>query len=207
MNRPTDWDLYYQARPITTSYSRPILHGAFFKVLRTFSEQNPVIAELGGGASTVFDGVLQTLEPSAYYVVDTNQHGLDLLRSRVRREKVYFLNRDVLKLDLPVPVDTIFSLGLIEHFDPAGTREAVLSHLRPLKVGGIAIISFPSPTISYRALRALAEAAGSWIFHDERPLWPAEVEHAIQGRAGVRYKKILWPMILTQTIMVIRKNR
>ena len=206
MNDRTDWDLYYRTSPITTRWSRPIIFGALLKALQCHSVPNPVLAELGGAGSRVFDKVAKAMEPATYYVVDTNQFGLDLLRGRVPRANVHFVNQDVRQIDLPVEVDTVFSLGLIEHFDLAGTRAAVRAHLKALKPGGIAIISFPTPTFLYRATRHLAEAMGKWIFHDERPLWAEEVADAIAGEARVLSHRILWPMILTQSLMVVRKN-
>ncbi len=75
---------------------------------------------------------------------------------------------DVLRLgDLGFQADVVFSIGLIEHFDPAGTRQAIEAHFALLKPGGYAIISYPTPTWLYRAARTLTEAAGLWKFHDE----------------------------------------
>ena len=77
--------------------------------------------------------------------------------------------------------DIVFSVGLIEHFDPAGTARVVAAHFDYLRPGGTAIITFPTPTWLYRVVRGLAEMTNNWIFHDERPLRLPEFERAVAG--------------------------
>ena len=103
-------------------------------------------------------------------------------------------------------VDAAFSVGLIEHFDREGTREAVASHFRAIKPGGCAIISFPTPTLLYRVARSISEALGAWEFPDERPLDRAEVVAAAGDFGVVEFEKILWPIVFTQRMMVFRKR-
>ena len=105
-----------------------------------------------------------------------------------------------------IHADAAFSIGLIEHFDRAGTREAVASHFRVSKPGGCAIISFPTPTLLYRAARWIREAAGAWKFPDERPLDREEVVAAAGDWGDVEFEKILWPIVFTQRMMVFRKR-
>jgi len=112
----------------------------------------------------------------------------------------------VLELALDAPADLVFSVGLVEHFDPARTREAVLAHFRALRPGGVAIITFPRPTLLYRATRGLIELVGMWKFFDERPLQPEEVISAIQETGEVMYQQLLWPLFLTQQLIVARKR-
>ena len=56
------------------------------------------------------------------------------------------------------------------------------------------------------SLSALAEALGVWQFPDERPLKAAEVLAAVRERGEVLLVKTLWPLILTQTLIVVRKH-
>jgi predicted SAM-dependent methyltransferase len=114
--------------------------------------------------------------------------------------------RDVLELTSEMQADLVFSVGLVEHFEPAETRKAVLAHFDVLRPGGTAIITFPTPTLLYRAARRLIEAAGMWGFPDERPLQAAEVIAAIRERGEVLEQRVLWPLILTQGFVVARKN-
>ena len=112
----------------------------------------------------------------------------------------------VLKLDLPLAAEVVFSVGLIEHFDREGTRRAVDAHFALLKPGGIAVISFPTPTPLYRLARMAAELAGAWIFHDERPLRLDEVAAAAAPHARLLSHRILWPIVFTQCLAVWRKH-
>ena len=114
--------------------------------------------------------------------------------------------QSVLAMSLEQQADVVFSVGLIEHFDPAGTRAALLAHLDALRPGGTLIITFPTPTRLYRAARGLLEMMGIWKFHDERPLAPAEVAESIRERGEVVLEKTLWPLVLTQHLMVAKKH-
>lgn len=109
-------------------------------------------------------------------------------------------------MHLDFRADTVFSVGLIEHFDPQGTRSAVLKHFELLRPGGYAILSFPTPTALYRAARAVTEFFGLWNFPDERPLRRGEVLESVAPLGDVVLEKTLWPLVYTQHLMVIRKR-
>jgi SAM-dependent methyltransferase len=205
MTRATDWDLYYSKSPAASRFTRPLIQRTFIKAFERYSAPHPVVAELGGAGSRVLPAVIRHIAPSQYHIIDSNEYGLNLLRDRPDLESVYLHHQDVLNLDLPIQVDTVFSLGLIEHFDIDGTKRAILAHFRILKQGGIAIISFPTPTFLYRGTRTIAELAGKWIFHDERPLWTSEVRKAIDGQGTILMETLIWPIFLTQTLLVIKK--
>lgn len=207
MTRATDWDSYYRSTAATARFTRPILIGRVVEQLARYLPQHPTLAELGGSGSCIFDSIEARLHPVEYHVIDTNQLGLDALQQRSGgNPALRCWNRNVLELDLPLQLDGVLSLGLIEHFDPAGTRAAVAAHLRLLKPGGIAAITFPTPTWLYRASRRAIEIAGKWIFHDERPLREAEVRAALGPGTEVLHGEIVWPIVLTQTILVVRKR-
>ena len=82
----------------------------------------------------------------------------------------------------------------------------MLAHFDALRPGGTLILTFPTPTPLYRATRRLIEMLGMWKFHDERPLGAAEVSEAIRERGDIVYQKTLWPLILTQHLIVARKR-
>jgi predicted SAM-dependent methyltransferase len=112
----------------------------------------------------------------------------------------------VFEHSLDVAADVVFSVGLVEHFEPKETRAAVLAHFDLLRPGGIAIVTFPTPTRLYRATRALISALGMWQFPDERALDPREVTAAIRERGELVWEKTLWPLLLTQHLIVARKG-
>jgi SAM-dependent methyltransferase len=164
------------------------------------------IIEIGGANSCFVDRILSELRPSSYHVIDTSRYGLELLRARSDLPgEVMIHEQDVLNLSVPLQADVVFSVGLIEHFDVPDTRKAILAHFDLLKPGGYAILSFPTPTFLYRATRRALELAGFWKFPDERPLERAEVSAAVGNAGQVVREKVLWPLMLTQRLMLFRK--
>jgi SAM-dependent methyltransferase len=175
--------------------------------LRKHSPPHPRIAELGGAGGGVLDAVLEAVRPREYHIVDSNAFGLELLRARQDLLPILHLHEaDVLSLGLSLQLDVVFSVGLIEHFDEEGTRHAVSAHFDLLRPGGIAIISYPTPTLLYRAIRRASEATGQWIFHDERPLKLEEVRMLAATHGELLSERIIWPIGLTQAIVVVRKR-
>jgi phospholipid N-methyltransferase len=203
---PTNWDAYY-ARPYrAASLTRKHTANVLVKLLRKHGGGS--ILEFGGANSCFIDRIMEEVRPIRYDVVDNNRLGLDLLKSRYPRDdRVAIIQGDVLSASAPERLyDIVFSVGLIEHFDAAGTARAVASHFKYLRAGGTAVITFPTPTWLYLVVRGLAEATGNWIFHDERPLQLPEFERAVAGLGEIESARILWPLVLTQYCVVIRKT-
>lgn len=203
----TDWDSYY-ARPYrTASLTRKHTASVLVELLRKNDGAQASILEFGGANSCFIDQILAEVAPARYDVIDSNQLGLDLLRLRYSSDdRVSVGLGDVLSASRPDRLyDIVFSVGLIEHFDPAGTARAVAAHFDYLRPGGTAIITFPTPTWLYRGVRGLAEVTNNWIFHDERPLRLPEFELAVAGLGEIRSARILWPLILTQYCVEVRK--
>jgi hypothetical protein len=206
----TDWDLYYRSVPFTAHFTRRYTQSVLIALLRRFTRgggQPTALIEIGGANSCFLDAILADIHPRAYHVIDRNQYGLDLLEKRLHGRCDVFLHQgDVLQLKSHgLRGDIVFSIGLVEHFDPAGTRRAIRAHFDLLYTGGYAIISFPTPTLLYRGARAIIEALGAWKFPDERPLKPDEVRDAVSDLGEVVFEKTLWPLILTQHMVVVRK--
>ena len=140
-------------------------------------------------------------------MVDGNRTGLDLLRERFRTDdSIRCCHQDVLDLRLSLQADLVLSVGLIEHFSPADTKQAIVAHFRLLRPGGLAVITFPTPTWLYRVSRFAAESLRLWRFPDERPLRPREVAATIHQHADVLYQRINWPTVLTQMVIVARRK-
>jgi putative flippase GtrA len=204
----TDWDAYYQGVPATARLTRKYTAKTLVAAMRRFACAEPRILELGGANSSFLDVVLDRIRPQAYRIVDANRYGLDLLQARARDDsRVEATEMDVRHLAPGVlpESDVVFSVGLVEHFDPSGTREAVAAHFATLAPGGCAIISFPTPTWLYRAARSALEAVGLWKFPDERPLRRDEVVGVVEAYGELVFEKTLWPLVLTQHLVVVRK--
>jgi putative flippase GtrA len=208
----TDWDRYYERVPFTARLTRRYTQAVLISALRRFAHSKSGVAgtlvEIGGANSCFLDGILEALHPRVYHVVDRNEYGLSLLSHRLNGRRDVILHRgDVLNLPkLAVQADGVFSVGLVEHFDPKGTQKAVEAHFDLLRSGGCAMISFPTPTWLYSLARAACEAFGLWRFPDERPLSRAEISAVVSNFGEIVFEKTLWPLILTQRLMVIRKK-
>lgn len=201
----TDWNRYYASPFKTARLTRAVTQRVLIRAIRKFGNKTPSICELGGANSHFYERIREAVNPSEYHVVDNNAFGLNLLQTKFPNDKLLFLHQmDVLQMSAPLQVDLAFSVGLIEHFPREGTRQAIRSHLHLLKPGGIAIISFPTPTVLYRLSRKLCEVLGLWIFHDERPLATEEVLAALGTTDTLLFNKVIWSIFLTQRILVIR---
>ncbi len=198
----TDWDSYYRSVPRGAHLTRRYTGSVLVSALRRFDGRIERLVEFGGANSCFLGKIEAEIGPREYHVVDTNAYGLSLLKAG----RVTSHRQDCRTVTIDLEADAVFSVGLIEHFDKAGTRQAILSHFALLKPGGCAIISFPTPTLLYRMARWLTESVGAWKFPDERPLDRAEVLTTAGECGQLEFEKILWPLVFTQRLMVFRKN-
>ncbi len=199
----TDWDNYYRSPTPTAHLTRRYTARTLIECMRNFGGRIDQLVEFGGANSCFLASVRAEIAPRQYHVVDTNAYGLSLLDGR----GVIAHQQDCRAVAEGIEADLAFSVGLIEHFDRTGTRDAIVSHFRVVKPGGCAIISFPTPTLLYRIARRITEAVGAWKFPDERPLDREEVMAAASALGHLEFEKILWPIVFTQRLMVFRKNR
>ena len=177
----TDWTRYYETVPATAKLTRRYTTAVLLKAIQGHAspaggDGRLSIVEIGGANSCFLDRILSEVDCRSYDVVDTNEYGLSLLAAKREANGVLRLNhQSVLALSLDAGADLVFSVGLVEHFNPSETRRAIHAHFDVLRPGGIAIISFPTPTLLYRITRKTIELLGMWKFHDERPLTAGEV--------------------------------
>lgn len=205
----TNWDEYYAKVPFTAHFTRKYTGARLVSLLRKIIDaergSHPVLVEIGGANSCFVEQIQQVLKPRRYYVIDTNLYGLRLLENRIREGSVCLLNENVLDLHTKLEADVVFSVGLIEHFNPPETRRAVLAHFELLRPGGYAVLSFPTPTILYRVARSVCEIAGLWKFPDERPLDREEVLGVVKDCGQLIHEELLWPLVFTQQLLIVRK--
>ena len=204
----TDWDAYYANPYKTAAFTRKLTEKRLVRLMETYGRgPGARIAELGGANSCFFDAVRQRIKPSFYAIIDKNEVGLAQFGRRIGRDPaVSIIQADVLHLESHLRADLVFSVGLIEHFSREGTRTAVRSHFQLLKPGGIAILSFPTPTFLYWGTRFVSEMLGMWIFHDERPLKMGELVEDLEGVGTILHHEISWAIFLTQMVLVVRKE-
>ena len=211
--RATDWTSYYASVPITARWTRRYTARRLVAALQTAAAGRGrvrSIAELGGAASCFVDRVCQALNPDTYVVVDSNRFGLAQLREwrppAGSHTSLELIEDDVRSIGRRDPVDTAFSVGLIEHFDPAETRAVLAAHFALVREGGAVVVSYPTPTWLYLATRRTLELLRLWRFPDERPLRFDEIERAVAGQGTVIHRQVLWPLMLTQEMVVLVKR-
>jgi hypothetical protein len=206
----TDWDAYYSRPAGLSPFTRRI---TVAKVLRLLDKALPQrgyrsVVELGGGNSCIYSAVSSRFQPEAYHIVDNNAVGLAAFRRNHPKGKNAQLTEGDIRAPLKTPfeADACISIGLIEHFDVAGTALVVQRHFEAVRAGSIVLITFPTPTLLYRAVRWAAEFLGVWKFPDERPLSFEEVRRAAAPHGTVLYEQINWPIGLTQGLVLFRKH-
>lgn len=208
----TDWDDYYskpfKATAITRSFTiARIIYCIQSSPIGTKSDLN--ILEFGGGNSCIYDEINKNIKPKSYTIVDNNRAGIDAFSKRhpaalnvnLFCESIFDFKADKAKIDLCI------SVGLIEHFDRIGTEAAINAHIDITGPEGVVIITFPTPTFLYKITRNLAEMFGLWKFHDERALDFDEVLRTLEKRTNILHQSIIWPIFLTQGIVVAQIKR
>jgi cyclopropane fatty-acyl-phospholipid synthase-like methyltransferase len=213
MQRATDWDKYYE-KPFASAKLTRRYTGHWLKtVIRTYLADKSEIEliEFGGGNSCFFRTLVDSLPISRYDVADLNAKSLQLFEQQARQ--VSTVKTAVRQINLltdvpPLPLaDVVFSVGLIEHFNPEGTRQVARHHFSCVKDNGIVIITAPTPTWLYRMTRGAAEQIGVWQFPDERPLSPEEILRSGEGLGSPLLSRTLWPIILTQQATVWKAHK
>ena len=200
--RSTDWGAYYRRRSSwITRYTRKIITRFFLSRLIRYqpSKKEMIIAELGAYRSLFYSPITQQFPLSQYHVVD-NHHPDN---PNLGKDLVYH-HKSILDLEKGyLEADVVLSVGLIEHFGEK-TLEAIDAHFKIAKPGGIVIISFPTPTLTYKITRYFLEITGAWIFHDEVPLTIEDVRNKASAYGNILETQRLWALPLTQAVIVFQ---
>jgi putative flippase GtrA len=211
----TDWDRYYRTVPPTAKLTRRYTTRALLSAIERHArpQQRPRmrIVELGGANSCFAEDMLEAWPSVTYHVVDSNRFGIDLFRTRFAGDpRCSAEHGDVLRLAGAEPggrrFDLVYSVGLVEHFDVTGTAAVVRAHFTLAAPLGTVVMSFPTPTLLYRSTRRALEVAGLWRFPDERPLQLREVLEAVPEGWHPVDGRVLWPLVLTQQLIVFRRT-
>jgi SAM-dependent methyltransferase len=204
----TEWDVYYEKPYLTSKVSRYFSTRKLIRNIKQYAspQKSLTIAELGGAGSAFYSKINTICKPVRYYIFDNNQFGLDILSQNPEKNNLILRNVDILLLDEKLGLDIVYSIGVIEHFTGDDTHRAIKAHFDLLRSGGIAIISFPTPTWLYRLSRTISTLLGLWIWHDEVPLSVETVVELAVKYGEIVDVKTLWPMFLTHAMLVIRKS-
>jgi 2-polyprenyl-3-methyl-5-hydroxy-6-metoxy-1,4-benzoquinol methylase len=207
-NNSTNWDHYY-SRP-TPKYTAITRSLSTRKLVGLLSEIAPrkgafSVCEFGGANSCFVEALCEQLVINRYHVIDLNEYGLNLLKSKSGRCPLTWELQDILSSTEGQQFDVVYSVGLIEHFDSAGTAQSIASHFARCVPGGVVLMTFPTPTLPYNIIRTTAEILGRWNFPDERPLAFEEVVTECRRFGTVVHQSINWGIGLTQGYVVARK--
>jgi putative flippase GtrA len=202
----SDWTNYYNSPFPTSTWTRRLTEALLLRVIRKYHPA-PIheIREFGGANSCFYAGFRKQYPLARYIIVDNNQRGLDLFHQQHPGEQNAFLeNQDILSLSAsPSSADVVFSVGLIEHFTPRDTAQAIRAHFEAARPGALVILAYPTPTLLYRIARRIAELLRLWSFPDERPLTRREVTNEAQKYGEIVYSTIHWGVIFTQAVTAV----
>lgn len=207
-SKSTNWDQFYSTDSSMVKWAAKKVSKTMADNIKKYldKKENISIAELGGGNSSFYTYLREILNFSEFHNIDNNDTGLNRFKKRTENDKGIFLYKDdALNLQTDIKVDVVFSYGLIEHFDEENTKKVIESHFQILNPGGLAIISYPTPTWLYKLSRGFAELFRFWIYHDERPLKLEEVKKTLDNHGEFLYEKILWYVMATQQLTVTKK--
>jgi putative flippase GtrA/trans-aconitate methyltransferase len=205
----TDWDRYYRRPALFAPLTRRITARRLLALVDRFSS-GPIdhVVELGGGNSAFLRGISARHPRARLTAVDANAVGLSLLAEQFMGDaRLRTIQGDVLAPPREtLHGDVVFSTGLIEHFDGAGTARAIAAHFAHARPGGLVVITYPTPTWLYRLVRGAAERLGIWAFPDERALGRDEVIREVSRYADVLDTSITWAVVLTQGVVAARRR-
>ncbi len=140
--------IYREKHPTTVSWYQPTATRSLELIERVASERNTPIIDVGGGASTLVDGLLG----AGYHdvtVLDIAAPGLELTRSRLGTDsgRVRWITADILTAELPAAAWELWHDRAAFHFltDPIDRRRYVAQLRHSLRPGGHAIIATFAP--------------------------------------------------------------
>ena len=207
--KKTDWSSYYSKPSKVAGLTRRITEKILIKQLKKYFEVNATfhIQEMGGANSCFLKGITKKFPKSHYCIIDNCKTGLGLSKDQFGLMKhVTIQELNILKSSKFNKSEVVLSTGLIEHFNKSDTSLMIKKHFQAAKSSGLVIITYPTPTLLYKATRKILEILGLWQFHDERPLTKREVEDVARHYGEVKYHQVNKFIPLTQGVIVCVKN-
>lgn len=207
----TDWNSYYRKKSIFSVYAQWLQRRYIVDMLAKYVDRNRIknVVELGGAASSFYKTIQTLFQLETFGVVDNSTTGLEAFQKMYEGKElpINICNHNILEGNPAIKkCDMSYSLGLIEHFDPAGTKKAIIAHFDCVENGGYVMVSFPTPTKQYKIIRKCMELLGKWQFWDERPLLGSEVEDAVGKYGKLICKRLMRKMPLTQMVYLFQKT-
>lgn len=212
-NRKTNWTKYYQQKKsfFSTYTQRFTLKKIFDCMNQSIDDRcdDIKVMELGGGNSCFAKEICNQRNISNYDIVDNNELAVGFfVKQNLYVGKYTGILQDLTqKIDNITPVyDFVFSIGLIEHFQPKDRKQVIQNHFRYCKPGGVVMISFPTPTRKYLFWRRIMELLGVWMFWDETPLTYEDIREELEENGKIIKVELNKRLYLTQMIVLISKQ-
>lgn len=210
--RPTDWDRF-----VAFNIAHPRVHQLFTEAMfrgyrallrhATFTGAVSIL-ELGGGTGSTSRCLAEFLPTDKITLVDSNPSMLETARRALRGLPCTkaFIEGDLFELALDERFDLVHSAGLVEHFSAEDRQRVIQVHADLTGRGGYCVIYAPTPTLSYRFWRGLAERLDRWLFTDEIPLEEGVLVREVE-RTGLRVlgANHVWRAGLTQAGVIAAK--
>lgn len=149
MDQKAHWEKVYGTKaPDAVSWYRPHLETSLALIERAAPERTAAIIDVGGGASTLVDDLLERGYENIT-VLDISQTAIDVARKRLgaASEGVHWLAGDVTEVALPAQAYDVWHDRAVFHFLTAPEQRAayVRQVLRAMKRGGHVIVSTFGP--------------------------------------------------------------
>lgn len=210
--KKTNWKAYYRKRTFVSKCSAWLcaknLYSLFLRNHLDETRKVKTIVELGGANSALYR-YIRTFFPHAQMIlIDKEEFNESAFCTQICNDlRLKCKVEDILtpKTEYDASADFVFSIGLVEHFSRPDTALMIRRHFEQCRPGGIVLISFPTPTLTYKVVRCLMQKLNLWIFHDERALQTWEVESEM-NRYGTKIDEKLDSRLgLTQKILLYTK--
>ena len=179
----TDWNKYsFKDSFLNKLFLKSVWDG-YKKLLNNLYLKNDIeILELGCGTGHNSYNLTKEYKACKVTLVDSNKGALAASKKRFKKYNVELINDDVMELKEESKYDLVHSQGLIEHFQGTDLDKIIRIHANYVKKGGYLLLFYPTPTITYKAIRQVAELLRIWIFSDEIPLKSEYVKNLVEKK-------------------------
>jgi cyclopropane fatty-acyl-phospholipid synthase-like methyltransferase len=210
--KTTEWGDYSEWMDRKASYEWFIAcaYGGYRRLLDAAAlPEGARILELGGGSGLLTRRIAERIKPASITIVDRSKSSLEACRANLAGldADIDLILGNFFEIDASPEYDLVHSQGVLEHFGEEEKKRLFDIHFEFAKPGGYVIIFVPTPTLPYRLFRGAAERLGLWMFPDENPIRPEELE-ACGRRPGRRVvgRSSFWGYFLTETGILCRKD-
>jgi len=164
-------------------------HEPIFELMARYVVQGSSVLEVGAGGSHTLGAIAGRLECNAVGV-EPDLNGIEKTRELARNENtsVQMIRGDGFCLPFSDGAfDVVYSLGLIEHFEPEESTALVAEHVRVCKDGGQVIVAVPNYLNLPHTIRKFM-IGKDYEFYPERSFTPRQLKRILIS-AGLEFKE------------------